>query len=137
MKKETLVATFLGLIMGGLIAFLIIFASRQEIIKNKKVIAPKISPTIEISNNLTSLEITSPKSDEVFTKNKINIKGKAPKDALIIVNSATTEKSFKNQDIDFSFDYTLTLGENNIKITSYFGKNIGEKFLKVYYIEKQ
>lgn len=137
MKKETIVASFLGLVMGGLIAFLIIFASRQEIIKNKKVIAPRISPTIEISNNSTSLEITSPKSDEIFTKNKITIKGKAPKDALIIVNSVNAEKSFKNQETEFSFDYSLSLGENNIKITSYFGKNIGEKFLKVYYIEQQ
>lgn len=136
MKRETIIAVMLGVAMGAIIAFILILNVREKAIKEKKIISLKPSPTVAVVKNDTqTLVISSPANEASSDKNSIKIKGKAAKNSLIIIQSALTEKFLKLEKNDFETDFSLSLGQNSIKITAYHDKTIEEKMLQIYYVE--
>lgn len=138
MKKESVVAAVSGIILGVVIAVIILINLKNKEIQGKKTISPQVTPTVTILNVKTQgLEILEPTAESIVNKKEITIKGKAEKDSLIVVQSATTEKVEKISTGEFSIDFTLSLGENLIKVTSYKDKSNEEKSIKVYYIVEE
>lgn len=138
MKKESVVAAVSGIILGVVIAVIILINLKNKEIQGKKTISPQVTPTVTILNVKTQgLEILEPTAEAIVNKKEITIKGKAEKDSLIVVQSATTEKVERITGGEFSIDFTLSLGENLIKVTSYKDKANEEKSIKVYYIVEE
>ena len=88
MKKETSIAIIFGLILGGIVAFFIIFQNRNQQMQQSKAIGvvTTITPTIlpQKTNNDTNMTVTAdePTDNLIVTKNSVTIKGKAPKNSL-------------------------------------------------------
>jgi hypothetical protein len=123
--------------LGVVIAIIILINLKNKEIKDKKTISPQITPTVTMMNVKTQgLDIIEPVSETTVNSKSITIKGRAAKDTLIVLQSATTEKVYKTVSEDFSIDFPLSLGENFIDITSYKDKTSEEKSIKVYYIEE-
>lgn len=142
MKKETIIAVVFGIILGGVLGFSLINKNKEtQLIKNK-IIAPSNIPnkTLADNNIIQNLEITSPQDGIVVDNNSIKITGKAEANSLIIIQTPIKDISFKTEKIDFSFDLSLALGENVVKIVAYpnsKNQNPQEKDLKVYYLDSQ
>ncbi len=144
MKKETLIAVFLGAILGVLMAIFVLFkATDIKLDKNKKVV-PKISTqvikNVEIKKQeIVPFKIFEPKDGFLVEKNSILVKGKAIKNSLIIVQSPIKDLIIKNEKEEFSFDMPLALGENVINIVVYPGGEVTsqEKILKIYYFNEK
>ncbi len=144
MKKETLIAVFLGGFFGVLMAFFVLFkATDIKLDKNKKVV-PKV-PTLTIKNveikkqEIIPFEILEPNDGFIIDKNSILIKGKATKNSLIIVQSPIKDFIIKNEKEEFSFNMPLALGENVVNIVVYPGGEVTtqEKVLKIYYLNEK
>lgn len=139
MKKEGLIAIFLGIIIGVVFAFFLVNQIKKSHLDQNKTLI-KNQPTITplVKNLETSfLEITTPEDHRVFTQPSINIKGKANKNYLIIISSPIKEVVINNKNGDFQTDFPLALGENNIQIVLYSkekSKSILSKTLTVYYL---
>jgi hypothetical protein len=137
MKKETIVAIILGVFLGGMVALTFVLSTKEKAIKSKKIISPKITPTIKISApKIKPLEITEPAQDYLSNENTVILKGQVEKGSLIIIQSPTSEKVIKTTTNNFSISFPLSLGENLIKVISYQKNNIEEKTLKVYYLKE-
>lgn len=143
MKKESLIAIVFGIILGIVVAFLMIFGSRQQALnKSKTVISTqKITPTVVASViQFQNLELTFPEDRAVFSEKTIKIKGKANKNSLIVIQSPIIDIVFRNEKEDFETDFTLAPGENVIKVVSYpkdSNFRAQEKELRVYYFEEK
>jgi hypothetical protein len=137
MKKETIIAVIFGVTSGALIALFFIFTVRDKVTKSKKVIAPKIIPTINIiAPKMQAFEIIQPINGYLSDTNLVTINGKSENGSLIIIQSPIAEKIIKLEGNNFSLDFPLSLGENVITITIYQEKNIEEKTLKIYYLKE-
>lgn len=141
MKKETLITTVVGIVLGFATALIILFTTteKKKVQEAKKVIQPKITtspPPLE-EEKKQSLTVSEPEDGLTTTTATIKIKGKAEKQRMIIIQSPGFEKALKNETVDFAVDVPLLLGENNIRITAYHQKTIEEKTLKVYYFNEQ
>lgn len=143
MKKETIVAIFLGIGLGIIVALVIIVQSkRQEITKAKTLNeAGKITPKVTVQNlQFQSLEVTAPEDKIIVGSSSVVIKGKAIKDALIVIQSPVKDLVFKNIKEEFSQEFPLALGENVIRIAVY-PKDPSirsqEKELRVYYLDEK
>ncbi len=143
MKKETTIAVLFGIVLGGLLAVVIISKNKERQLEKTKAIAPvaNISPISSQNNaNYQALEITSPGSGAIVNKNSINIKGKADKDSLVIIQSPIKDMALQVKDKDFSVDFPLAFGENVIKINVYpkgAQTRAQEKSLRIYYLDEQ
>lgn len=138
MKSESVVTALIGIILGAVVAFLLLFNTKVKIKQEKKIIAKKesIIPTVPASEekNRQSLIIEKPDNEIISQKNIITIKGQANKDSVIIIQSPSAEKVIKNNESKFSVDFPLAPGENLINITAYLTKGeTEEKELKIYY----
>lgn len=137
MKKETTAAIVLGFFLGGIVALSFILSTKEKEVKTKKVIPPKLTPTIKITpQKINLLEITKPSPNFITDKNRITLKGKTEKNSLIIIQSPTSEKAIKTKANNFSVEFPLSLGENLIKVTSYHKNNSEQKTIKVYYLKQ-
>ncbi len=144
MKKETVIAIFLGLVFGSLLGFFLITKNKEEEIKKNKTIAPtglltekKTSANQKI--NFQPLEITDPNDSSIIDKNLVVLRGKATKNALIVVQSPIKDIVYKNKTENFSLELPLALGENVIKIVVYPEDktfSIQEKTLHLYFIKE-
>ena len=143
MKKETLLAIFLGIIFGIFFSFIIvsnIYQTQLEEKNNSSLIQkkePSISP-VKISL-LKSLTIKKPKDFLIVNSEKITIEGEVEKNSLIIIQSPIKDLIFQNTDEKFKIDFPLVLGENPIKIVAYpKNKNLKtqERKLLIYYLPK-
>ncbi|KKQ24271.1 MAG: hypothetical protein US40_C0002G0102 [Candidatus Roizmanbacteria bacterium GW2011_GWC2_37_13] len=143
MKKETIIAIFLGIAFGGFLAFFLIVKNKEIQLNKNKIIAPTglITQSAVKSNIVvTPLEITEPNDGAIFDKNSVEIKGKVSKNSLIVIQSPIKDLVFKNEKEDFSTDFPLALGENVIKIVVYpSDKQLRsqEKDLRIYYLEEE
>lgn len=144
MKKETYAAIVLGIVLGLTAAVVMIVKTKEsKISKNTPFpsVAPLETPVAPIkSSNLQSFDIAEPENNVVVNKNSITIKGKAPKNALIIIQSPIKDISFSSENEEFSQEIPLAFGENVIHITVYSKDrevNSREKELKVYYLDEQ
>lgn len=143
MKKETIIAIFLGLLFGGVMAVFISFKSKEmELSTNKVIVPPKENLT---SPNLSgiktqSLELSEPADNSIVETNSVEFKGKAAKDSLIVIQSPIKDLVIKNSQEKFNLEIPLALGENSIKIVVYpKDKQLRpqEKFIKIYYIDSE
>ncbi len=138
MKKETLVAVFLGIATGVIIALFLIIQSQNKKTEDKKLTTALISPTVKLpTEEVLLFAVNEPENKFVSDKNTTTIKGKAPKGSLVVIHSATGEKVSELKTDSFAIDFPLSLGENVIKVTAYSNKDTEEKTLTVYYIENE
>lgn len=146
MKKETSVAIIFGLVLGGIVAFFIIFQNRTQQMQQNKAIATvsTITPTILVkkeSNDITlNLTIDEPKPNAIVDKNTVTIKGKAPKGALIVIESPIKDLSFTTTKEEYSTSFPVALGENIISVNAYVKtqqERIMQKVIKVYYLNEE
>ena len=143
MKKETIIAVFLGLLFGAVVAIFISLKSKDIELSTNKVIAPPKENVLSV--NLTGIEmqpldISEPADRAIFEKNIIRFKGTAVKDSLIIIQSPIKDLVVKNTQGKFDLEFPLALGENSIKIAVYPKEKQfrpQEKFIKVYYIDSE
>lgn len=136
MKKETLVAIFLGVTAGILIAVFLILNSKKAS-ESGDLIISRITPTVVITNNIVEpLLIESPDDNITVDVSEVKISGTSAKDSLIVIQTPAEESVIKVKEKSFSSDVKLIPGENIIKITSYSGKEIDTRTLTVYYVEE-
>lgn len=144
MRKETILAVFLGIIFGGIVALFLIVKNKEFQLNKTKVIAPtglvtQKSVKDKDKVNIVPLEITEPNDSIIITTNSVKIKGKVTKGSLIVIESPVNEMIFKNEKEVFSVDFPLALGENVINLVAYPNDKhvrIQEKNFKVYYLEE-
>jgi hypothetical protein len=143
MKKETLVAIFLGLLFGVVLAIFISFKSKDiELAKNKVISPPKEKASSPNSSGaeLQPLDLTEPADRAIFQNNTIHLKGTAAKDSLIVIQSPIKDLVVSNKQEKFDLEFPLALGENSIKIVVYPKEKQfrpQEKFIKVYFIDSE
>ena len=143
MKKETIIAIFLGLLFGGVVAVFISLKSKDIELSTNKVIAPSkekiLSPNLT-GTEIQTLELSEPANNAIFEKDIIRFKGIAAKNSLIIIQSPIKDLVVKNIQGKFNLEFPLALGENSIKIVVYPKEKQfkpQEKFIKVYYIDSE
>lgn len=143
MKKETIIAVSFGIIFGAVLALILLLKNKELQFNRTKTIAPTVSLNQKAKNlNTTTLhlDISQPHDGDIVNSNKIILKGKTEKGALIVVETASSDNIFKNSNEDFSLSIPLSFGENNILITVY-SKDPQtkplEKELKVFYLDQQ
>lgn len=143
MKKETIIAILLGVGLGLVVAVLVTLKTRHKETQKVSPISNQlhVTPTVIAKPMQTSiLEISEPQDGAITTTNSVLIKGHAPKDSLIIIQSPLETITLKNDTEDFSQKFSLALGENIIVVTAYPKDQQGvgtEKDLKVYYLDEQ
>lgn len=143
MKKETMVAIFLGLLFGGVVAVFISFKSKDIELAKNKVIAPppnKVSSPNSSGMKLLSLELTEPADRAIVENNTVRLKGTALKDSLIVIQSPIKNLIVSNKQEKFDLEFPLALGENSIKIVVYPKEKQfrpQEKFMKIYFIDSE
>ena len=142
MKKETVVAIFLGLLFGGILAFVISFKNKEIQLTKSKIIAPpkekNVSPNL--SGTVQPLELTEPADKAIFESSIIRLKGTAAKDSLIVIQSPIKDLIVSNKQEKFDLEFPLALGENSIKIVVYPKEKQfrpQEKSIKVYFIDSE
>jgi len=141
MKKESVVAIVFGILLGLMVAFFVIFQSKQQQLSKTKLINNQTKgPTskVQIAVATPFLEVSFPSDRLVLDTDSIIIKGKANENSLIVIQSPIKELVFKNESTDFGKDFPLALGENVIELTNYpEDKNISSvhKQLRVYYLD--
>lgn len=143
MKKETAIAILLGVGLGLIFAIGVTLKTRN---KDTKKVTP-ISHTLNITPSVTAksaqsgtLEISEPEDGSIAAANSVVIKGKAPKNSLIVIQSPVQTFTFTNDTEEFSQKFSLALGENVIIVTAYPEKQNGsgiERDLKVYYLDEE
>lgn len=143
MKKETVIAIFFGVLFGALVALFLLAKNKELQFSRTKTIAPTEKINKISKNNVQnqkSLEILEPEDGSVFNSKTVTIKGKADKDALIVIQSPIKDSILKNEKDQFSLSFPIALGENVIKITAY-GKDAQsrpqEKELHIYNLDEQ
>lgn len=144
MKKETYIAVFLGVGLGIFAAIVMVLKTRESKVEKPLPVptnAAKETPIAPINTaDFQTFEISEPQNNSIVNKNSISIKGKAPKDSLILIQSPIKEVSLKNENDNFSVDMPLVFGENVIRIAVYAKNsqsNSREKELKIYYLDEQ
>lgn len=142
MKKETATAVFFGIFLGVVVAVVMVFNSRQqESSKFKSLTTSNVTPTVIANKSLVQLfELSEPQDGSIYDQNAVKISGKTNKEDLIVIESPIKTLIFKNQSINFSVDFPLTLGENAIRISVYpkdQSLRFQEKELKIYYLDEQ
>ncbi len=143
MKKETILAVFLGIAFGGILGFFLITKNKEIQINRNKAIAPTGIDTRNPNKNkvnFQALEVIEPNDSSITDKNLVVIKGKVTKNSLIVVQTPIKELVFKNDKEDFKIELPLALGENVIKIVAYPQDkqlNIQEKNLNIYYLKEE
>ncbi|MDO8741783.1 MAG: hypothetical protein Q7J11_01415 [Candidatus Roizmanbacteria bacterium] len=142
MKKETIVAIFLGLLFGGVVAVFISFKSKDiELAKNKVIAPPKEkAPPNFIGVEPQPFELTEPADKAIVGSNTVRFKGTVAKGSLMVVQSPIKDLIVSNKQEKFDFEFPLALGENSIKIVVYPKEKQSrpqEKFIKVYFIDSE
>jgi len=138
-----MVAIFLGLLFGGIVAVFISFKSKDIELAKNKVIAPQKGKTSFPNTTVIEqqpLVLDEPADRAIFENSIIRLKGSAAKDSLIVVQSPIKDLIINNKQEKFDLEFPLALGENSIKIVVYPKEKQfrpQEKFIKVYFIDSE
>lgn len=138
MKKETVIAVSLGILLGVIVAVVMVAKTRQQQAKKVKPITNtvRITPTIPVHTPIAqSFEVSQPENGVITDKKTITLKGKATKGGLLVVQSPAKNTVIKTEKEDFSVDFPLVDGENVILVSFYSPDYSGtpqEKELKIY-----
>ena len=141
MKKETIYAVSLGVLLGLIVAVIMVLilrpSGKQKVLSTNVKTTPKLN---QMKKSYRSLEIIQPVDRQMSTSKNIIIKGKAEPKSMIIIESPFGEKIIKNSKQEFQTEFPLALGENLISIRAYINKNQTVpqmKTLQIYYIEEE
>jgi hypothetical protein len=139
MKKETVFAILLGIGAGVLIALWVIRGTQLNSSSGSQLaIDGKVTPTISISTSVVEpLLISGPDDGSLASSDTIEIKGKAKKGSLLVVQSPVQEVAQKQDADEFTIKIKLMEGANSILITSYDQKNIETRPLTIYYVDEK
>ncbi len=143
MKKETLMAVILGVVLG-------IGVAAVMLLQTRKGDQPKVVP-IAASSNITpqqsraptrdnNFELSEPEDNIITDTKDVVLKGKTTKGSLIIIQSPVSLKTVKTDKDTFSIDFPLALGENVISISAYAPDSKGsvrEKQLTIFYLTEK
>lgn len=140
MRKETIIAIVMGILLGVGIGFVVLFQSQRgdktKVIPvsgdtdNKKIVKTAVPA------GQTVLEIVTPKNKSVVSSSTITIKGKAGKDSLIVIQSPIDNTVFKTDSGTFSSEVPLALGENVISVSAYKDSSTPQEVtLQIYYVK--
>lgn len=139
-EKDVLVAIIVGVVIGGLTAFFILFLpkhfpktgqseDRGEPFKEEATASPAAT---------YPLTIESPKEEEVLSEEKITVSGKSTPKALIAILSPVDENITEaNDEGHFQAEIFLEEGINEINITSYSDETEETQTVTVYYTEEE
>ncbi len=143
MKKETLIAIFLGVLAGLGVAVVMIQKAREHQMTSAQSITTSVSTTPSVAKNtqFQPLEISEPETASISSDKSTNIKGKANKGSLLVIQSPMQSTMQKLDKDEFTIsNFPLSLGENTIRVSMY-PKDTQippqEKELKVYYLDEQ
>ncbi|MDA1316643.1 MAG: hypothetical protein O3B87_01310 [bacterium] len=139
MNRETIIAISMGIVLGALVALVVFFQSNKTDETKVVPVAPNQATKDTTSQPSVPklLSITSPEQGTVVDANTISITGKAPKNSLIIVQSASFESTFKSKEETFNVDVDLQIGENVIQLSAYTESSTPQQqTLRIYYIEE-
>lgn len=142
MKQETIVAIVLGAVMGIGVGLVILNSTSTG---DKKPIQQAKVNTNEAAisrppDKTVQFEISEPVQDSTISKNTITIKGKAAKDALLVIHSPAGNKIQTLENDEFSIDFPAAVGENVINVSMYSkgtGSENQEKIIRVFYIPEE
>lgn len=138
MRKEIVFAIIFGLILGGVIIFGIQFANKAG--QNAASTSPSPTPLVNNQTPTPTIEelplvVTSPLNNSVLNLPTVTITGKTYKNGLIAATTNDNEIIAKaNNDGNFSFEFPLVGGDNQIKIQSQSsdGKSATSDLLVIY-----
>ncbi len=140
MKRETLVAIVFGIVFGSCLAIFLLWQNRNSQFLKDKVIQPVSktkSASLNDELNGKLLELSQPETGTIVNQKTVTIKGKAPVNALLVIQSPIKDMVLTNDKEDFSIDFPLAMGENAITVSAYTkGTQIKSqvKELKIYYL---
>lgn len=138
MKRETVIAIVFGILLGAGVGLVVLFQTNSS--EEAKVIPIEADERQVVTQSPAAttqaqLVITEPLSHTVTSREEITIQGNAPINGLILVQSPSTERIFKNEQAEFTVDVPLARGENVINISVYAGSSTPqEQVLRVYYL---
>jgi hypothetical protein len=140
MKRETLIASILGISLGAVVAGGILFrlAGQGE---DKNVIANQensITPTVIVEESEDyEFRVEAPENDIVVNEETTTIRGTATAESLVTIQSPTDQQIFTATEEPFEVSFPLSIGENVIVI-SFYPPNVSnvyeEKELHIYYM---
>jgi len=123
MKAERIVLSIIAILIGLFVAGTIFFV--YQITQNKnteKKADVSILPTLSPTSAVSLLTITSPENESVTDQKTIELKGKAPANAIIIIATENGHNALSASDTgEFSEDISLDVGVNIIQITAIAG----------------
>lgn len=125
MKKDTVVAIIIGIIIGALFAFGIIYFPRFFTLvfrANNQVSDLTPTPTVTLSVTALSLDIAEPGDNAVLFSAQTNIKGKIqPEGKKIIIIDSDNESliTYSTDKGEFSQELSLDEGVNLYSISVY------------------
>ena len=134
MKKEVLIAIIVGFSLGLIITFGIYRAQKSLSERAESKNTDQGTTQIEGTANI-SLSITQPEDGSITDKDSITIGGISKKNALITIISSEDHQSTQADELgNFSIEFSLDAGENQIHITSFSDDNTKqEKTISIVY----
>jgi len=120
MRKEVVLAIFLGLILGGIITFGFYQANKSVTSTSADLTPTPTQSSNSDSINSTLLTVTSPDDGDILSSDTTTITGRvSDPDSVIII---TTDEDYfttkPNADNSFTQDIDLVGGSNLIQITA-------------------
>lgn len=142
MKQETIVAIVLGSVLGIGVGLVILNSTSKG--DKKPIQQAKVNTKDAVisrpPDKTVQFEISEPAQDSTVTKNTVTIKGKAAKDALLVVQSPAGNKIQTLDKDEFSVDFPVAVGENIINVSIYSkgtGSENQEKIIRVFYLPEE
>ena len=119
MKKEVLIAIIVGFSLGLIITFGIYRAQKSLKERAESKNTDQNTTQIEGTANI-SLSITQPEDGSITDEDTITIGGISKKNALITIISSEDHQATQADELgNFSVEFSLDAGENQIHITSF------------------
>lgn len=124
MKKEALIAIFLGLGIGALIA-LGIFTARRAMKKHNALSGAAPAPAADISPSPTPaakhfLTVSHPIDHSVVNEKNLNVAGSTSAEAVVAISAEETDLIIQADSAgQFSREIDLIGGINNIRVVSF------------------
>lgn len=120
MKAERIVLSIIAILIGLFVAGTVFFVYQITQNKNtekKEEISILPSPTPSTTTSL--LSVSSPENESVTNQKIIEIKGKGPRNATIIIATENGHHALRTSDNgDFSEEITLDSGVNILQVTA-------------------
>jgi len=139
MNKDALLATIIGFGVGLVIAGLVFlgptvatYLPRISMPSLPKTSKPKTTP--KANNKPNTISIESPLPESIEPKNETLLSGKTTPNAIVVLEGENDEVVvIANAQGAYAGKLTLGEGKNDLKVTSYAGKNVQTQSVRVYY----